>query len=71
MACETCGGNCGQCGTSVDMGKPPSLKKIIGAFEVERRAEWRRQRIRAFIRVFIIIIAVIGVNAAFIWGASR
>jgi len=27
--CDTCGGNCGQCGTSIGMGVPPSMDMLI------------------------------------------
>lgn len=29
IVCDTCGGNCGQCGTSVAMGIPASLQTIV------------------------------------------
>jgi len=30
-ACDTCGGNCGQCGTSLGMGLPASMDHLIQA----------------------------------------
>jgi len=27
--CDTCGGNCGQCGTSIGMGVPPSMDALV------------------------------------------
>lgn len=29
MACDVCGGNCGQCGTSEDRDVPPSMDQMI------------------------------------------
>jgi len=32
-ACNTCGGNCGQCGTSLGMGVPASMDCLIDSLE--------------------------------------
>jgi len=29
QVCDTCGGNCGQCGSSVAMGIPPQMDRLI------------------------------------------
>lgn len=31
--CDFCGGNCGQCGTSVGMGVPPSMDRMVGKLQ--------------------------------------
>ena len=35
--CLTCGGNCGQCGTSLGMGNPPSMDAIMESTGIKPR----------------------------------